>query len=381
MVESSGVEEKKHRGMFFELDYGENIKLDLKDKKILSVMGENCRMNFTSVGKSVGLGKDSVRYRLRQLKDKDIYRGNISVLNPFALGFPLYSILIKIKNIVPKKRDEMLSFLESHPFIIWVGETQGTYDFHIDMTAKDITHFDKLLKEIRGKFSDSLKEIKVLHLTKMYGANTLPIDFQKESGVEHVRDKMDASFSLLLRNPYATSRDDVISPSMKEVLVLKELANNANISLQELEERTGIKADTVKNTIKDLIRKNVIMAFRGMINASFLKYHGYILYCKLHPSATDKRKKEFEDYFRDSPKLAFGVESSGSYYDTMHYIFAKNPLEFNDFINDVKNRFSDILEDCDIDLILKDYKFTFFPEGLLGPFKAAIAKIGSKVGM
>ena len=364
--------------MFFELDYGKNINLDLKDRKIISIIGENCRTSPTTIGKLIYASKDSVRYRIKQLINKDIYRGNITILNPFILGFPVYTILIKLKGLNPKKEDKIISFFEKHPFIIWVGKTQGVYDFNIIITAKHITHFDKLSREIQTKLSNNLKELKVLHVTKMYSYNTIPLEFQKEADIKLQPNKIDSSFSLLFKKPHANTQEEKIKPSIKEILILKEIANKANLSLQELSEKTKIKPDTVKNTIKDLIRKNIILAFRAVINVSFLRSHCYITYFKLYPDTKEAKRKEFEEYFKNSIHTAFGTEISGSYYDAMVYIVSKNPLEFNKIMNNIKNEFSNIIEECDTDLILKDYKFTFLPKGLLGPIKSAIVKIGSK---
>ena len=369
---------KKHKGMFFELDYGKNIKLDSKDKKIISLLGQNCRFSISSIRKAIHASKDSVRYRIKQLVEKDIYRGNVAILNPFILGFPVYSVLIKLKNLSLEKEDKIITFFENHPFIIWVGKTQGAYDFSIIISAKDINHFDKLLKEIQTHLGDSAEDIKVLHMTKMYSCNTIPLEFQKQAETKIKIERNDSSFSQLLKEPYSSNQEEKVKLTMKEALILKELANNADISLQDISEKTKIKPDTVRNTIKYLITKNVILAFRSSINVSFLKFHGYVSYFKINPSAKEFRRKEFEKYFIDSIHTSFGTEASGSYYDLMIFLFAQNPLELNDTINDIRNKFSDIIEEYHADLILKDYKFTFFPSGLLGPIKEFLVKIGSR---
>ena len=66
-------EARKHKGIFFELDYGKH-KLDLKDKKIISIIGDNCRTPITAIGKAIIASRDSVKYRINNLIKKDIYR-------------------------------------------------------------------------------------------------------------------------------------------------------------------------------------------------------------------------------------------------------------------------------------------------------------------
>lgn len=369
--------EKKHRGMFFELDYGKDLKLDLKDKKIIAILGKNCRTTPTTIGKLIHASKDSVRYRIKQLIDKDIYRGNIAIINPFLNGVLIHSILVKLRRISVDKEEKLIDYLENHPFIIWVGQTQGAYDFNILMASQSMNHFDKILKELETRLSENIRDIKVINMTKMYSANTVPLEFQKQSGVNTETRKLDSSFEILLKEPYVISEDKQ-ELNMKEILVLKIIANNSNFSFQEISDKTGINPDSVKNIMKDLIRKKIILAFRALINVSFLRYHGYIAYFKLYPGTKNTRRKEFEDFFKESVYTAFGTDAAGSYYDVIVYILAQNPLDFNSFINDIKNKFSDIIEEYDADLILKDYKFTFFPEGMLGPVKSMIVKLGAK---
>ena len=50
-------EARKHKGIFFELDYGKH-KIDLKDKKIISIIGDNCRTPITAIGKAVIASRD-----------------------------------------------------------------------------------------------------------------------------------------------------------------------------------------------------------------------------------------------------------------------------------------------------------------------------------
>lgn len=367
------------KGAFFELEYGKDVKIDSKDKKIISLLGKNCRNSPTDIAKSIYASKDSVRYRINQLIKKDIYRGNIAILNPFILGFPIYILLIKIKSITPKKEEKIAEFFANHPFIVWVGHTQGAYDFHIAFTVKDVTHFDELLKETLSKFLENIKKTETIQITKMYYYNTVPLELQKEANVKIDSDKKNSSFNHILKENTSSIKDEKHALTIKEILVLKEMANNASLSLQEISERTNIKPDTVKNTISSLINKKVILAFRGIFNLSFLKYHGYIIYLRFSPKAKEPDRKEFEEFIKNADFTAFAGECSGSHYDSIVYVFSKNPLEFNRYLNEIRNKFKNIIEDYDTDLILKDYRVTFFPKGILSAVQNLFLKIASKI--
>jgi len=371
---------EKQNGLFLELDYGQDIKLDLKDRKILSILGKNCRIPITTIGKMIHSSKGSVNYRIQELIRKDVYRKNITVINPFILGFPVRVILIKLKNISPEKEMEIIKFFENNPFIIWFGETHGSYDFNISMTARDLNHFNKVISEVKSKLRKDLKVLKILKTIKFYNCNTLPIQLQKENEMDFPEKRLDSSFNSILKKPYTTIDEPIEKLKMKELLILKEIANRANSSLQEISDKTGIQRDSVKMIIMNLIRRNIIIAFRGVINLSFLKFHGYVSYFKLYSRAKKERISELEEYFRESQYTAFGARASDSDYTFLTYHSARNPLEFNVLIKDIRTKFSDIIEEYSADLILKDYRLTFFPEGLLSPVKEMAVKIGAKFG-
>jgi DNA-binding Lrp family transcriptional regulator len=366
----------KHQGMFFEMDYGKDIKIDLKDKKILAVLGENCRTQISHMAKMVGLGKDSIRYRIKELIKKDIYRSNLAILNPFVFGISINALLLKLEKITPEKEEEIIAFFENHPFVVWAGHTQGAYDFNIIILALDLKHFDKLLREIRAKLMGNLKDLKVLYATKMYSCNTFPMILRKEVGIEIKYEKLDSSFgSLLKKVPYCSSDEEKINLDKVDFLIISTIANNANMTLQEISKSTGIKPDTVKNRIINLIKKNAILAFRASINISYLKFHGHIAYFRLYPNITEEQRSKFENYFKHQDFTSFGSEVANSDYDFMIYIFAKDPLDFNRIINEIRSNFSNIIEDYETVLILMDYKFTFLPEGIISPMKKLLLKM------
>jgi len=378
MAENSKIE-KKHKGMFFELDYGKDIKIDLKDKKILAILGENCRAQVGYIGDLVGLGKDSVRYRINELIKKDLYRQNLCIFNPFVLGVGFHTFLLKLEKITPEKEEEIIDYFAEHPFVIWVGHTQGAYDFNIPFLAMDIKHLDKLAKEVRAKLMGYLKDIKILNHTNMFCCNTIPITFRKDLDFEIKFNKLDTSFGSLMKEiPYCSVNEEKVKLDHTDFLIISTIANNANMTLQEISKETGVKADTVKNRIMNMIKKNVIIAFRSSINDSYLKFHGYVSYWRLLPNVTDEQRKRFEDFFRFNEATAFGLECSGSAYDLEVYIYAKDPLDFNRIINEVRHKFANIIEEYETVLILKDYKFTFLPKGVIGPLKKFLLKVITK---
>ena len=58
-----------------------------------------------------------------------------------------------------KKEKEFINFLVSLPKVVYVSKTTGSWDMSIGVCAKDFKDFDDVLREIRGKFADEIKDI------------------------------------------------------------------------------------------------------------------------------------------------------------------------------------------------------------------------------
>jgi len=63
------------------------VKIDLKDRKILYELDLNCRQSNTQIGKTVGLKKDVVSYRIKRLQEQGIIKNFWTEINTFKFGY------------------------------------------------------------------------------------------------------------------------------------------------------------------------------------------------------------------------------------------------------------------------------------------------------
>ena len=79
------------------------MKLDLKNKKILDILRNNCRLNHTEIGKIVGLSRESVSYRIKKLEKAKIIRGHYTFINYDLTETKKYVCFIKFNNFEVQK--------------------------------------------------------------------------------------------------------------------------------------------------------------------------------------------------------------------------------------------------------------------------------------
>ncbi|MBS3101846.1 Lrp/AsnC family transcriptional regulator [Candidatus Woesearchaeota archaeon] len=151
------------------LEYGERIKLDGKDKKIIEQLQKNAKQSISQVARKTNLPRDVVKYRIKRLEENKIVRFYHAFLNPSKLGFPLYVYaMFSLYNIEPEEESKFVSFLRQHPNLIYVAKTSGKWDFCIGVCARDYKQFDEVLREIRKKFTGVLKDYEAMPIIQEY---------------------------------------------------------------------------------------------------------------------------------------------------------------------------------------------------------------------
>ena len=152
-----------------ELEKGEKIKLDLKDKKIIGQLQKNCRQTIAEIAKATKLPRDVVVYRIKKLEQTKVIRAHHTMLNPTKLGYPLYSyVFFSSYNLKPEEETKFINYLKYQKQIIYVAKNSGEFDFTIGICAKDYMDFDNIIRNIRQKFIDVIKEIKITPVIQEY---------------------------------------------------------------------------------------------------------------------------------------------------------------------------------------------------------------------
>lgn len=151
------------------LEYGEKVKLDGKDKKIIEQLQRNAKQSTSQIARKTKLPRDVVKYRIKKLEENKVIRFYHAFLNPSKLGYPLYAyVTFSLLNIDPEDEEKFISFLKQYPKIIYVAKFSGKWDFAIGLCAKNYKDMDEIIRDIRKKFSKVIKEFEVSPVIQEY---------------------------------------------------------------------------------------------------------------------------------------------------------------------------------------------------------------------
>jgi len=95
----------------------EPVKIDLKDRKIIKYLENNSRQSYSHIAKKVGLSRESVRYRIKQLEEKGVIQDYKVVIDVSKLNYFNYHIFITLNNPEIDIEKELIKRMKSLPFV------------------------------------------------------------------------------------------------------------------------------------------------------------------------------------------------------------------------------------------------------------------------
>ena len=147
----------------------EQYKMDEKDILLLKNLHEDSRLSLTELGKRLKLSRDTVDYRIKKMIKAGIITGFILRLNYHLLNYQYTTIMLKLRTISQKRKQEFLNYIYDDERFYALMEQIGTWDLSLMMffiNAKDLRDF---LISIKEKFSDVIHSHEsVIHFGQYY---------------------------------------------------------------------------------------------------------------------------------------------------------------------------------------------------------------------
>ena len=320
-----------------------NIKLDAKDKKILSLLAENSRISATNISKKVGLSRDAVQYRIKNYEKRGLIQGYRTIVDISKFGYAKYHLFINLNTPTPEVENKILEKLKKYPFIRAIIDFGGSYDLEIAIIAKDINHLDDILTKIINACGDHIKGYDILTIVKEYVSKVFPS-------------------SLLHYKEILQSEKDSQKIDKKDIEILKNIGENAKIPLAELGEDINLSADTISYRIKKLKESGVIKKFIPVINHADLGYSLYSLLLDIGP-LDDKKEKLLQDFLRNDPNVLWAVKTIGKF-NLLIYVLVKSVQELQNTSVRLRELFVNKINNYETLVAFEEFVYVYFPKNL-----------------
>lgn len=326
----------------------EKIKLDFKDKKILSLLAVNSRIPLTQLSKKVALSRDAVNYRIKNYEKKGVIQGYRTMVDISKLGYKANHLFIKLNNPPPEIEQKIVNKLIKYPFVRAVIKFCGNYDFEIAFVTRDTADLDKVLTKITADCSGSLQDYELLTIAKTFVTETFPLSFSEPKIEQNIIKK---------KNNKLNNKTDE-----KDQEILKVISEDALLPLHEISGKVRLSADAVAYRIKNMVNSGLIIKFIPIINYASLSYNLHTLLLNINGLDEEKEKK-LKTFLSNDKNTLWAVKTIGRL-NVLIYLLVKNITDLQETVLSLRSLFPCQINHYEPLIAYEEYKYIYFPKEL-----------------
>lgn len=252
----------------------EKFKLNLKDKKILSLIEVNARLSYAKIGKEVGLSKQVVKYRMDNLEKHDIIQEYYAIINNLKLNQDTHIVYLQLADLSKNDENKLINLLEKDKRVLSYFSSLGNWDLVIAISTTARFEINFALQNILSPIASKIKN-KVITTQAEFSYLTTK------------------TLSNIGKNTSKSVHDKSIKVDEIDFKIIKELTKNARISLVDLSSKLSMTPNGAKERIKNLTKKGVITGYKTKINyelLGFIHAHFFVWARNMDLSFYDKFK-------------------------------------------------------------------------------------------
>lgn len=317
------------------------VKLDLKDKKILTLLDGDARLSNSQIAKRVGLSKPAVEYRIKRFDSNKIIFAYYSVIDFTKLGYSQYKIYFKFQNTTLEAEKNIINYWNGNKNSVWVAQIRGRWDLAVSILARSNFEFGKILGKFMNKHSKFIleKDVLLTEYSPVYARKYLT-ETKSSEFVYGIPSKI---YEL----------DEI------DAKILKELSINARMNIIDLAEKTSLTRDIINYRLKKLTKEGIIVQFRCYPNLQNIGINHYKVIFRTK-NFDEQAEKQIKQYLAQHKKATQFLKLIGSW-DLEIEFETENEDELYKILNDIRKEFSNIIRDFDIIRITETYKYNYFP--------------------
>ncbi|MBI2548001.1 winged helix-turn-helix transcriptional regulator [Candidatus Woesearchaeota archaeon] len=319
------------------------MELDSKNRKLVALLEDNSRATLSDLAKEVKLSREAINYRIKRLQDNGVIKSFIAMIDFAKLGYTSFALYFKLQNVTDREEKEIIESLKLNKNIIWLASVGGSYDLVIELIAKDIQDFNIQYSNFLSQFHKFIARSEVIIRLEQ---NQLPRSYIHE--IKQSNEKKKTSTITL-------------DEADKRILLL--LSQNARIPNIEISKKLNIPQTTISHKIKNIQKSGIIAKYSIFLNPKKIGYQSFKILISLREFSLDASKKILA-YAKQKKTIYYYVKCIGKWNIELESD-AKDLQDFQQTLIDIRNHFSDIIQDIEFIAIFDEHKYTYFTEEML----------------
>ncbi len=155
----------------------ERIKLSETDRKIISLLLQDGRMEFTKMAKLLGVSVGLVHKRFNRLEKSGVISKITFTLDHQKLGTLFYRCCFKIVQFDQVRTDDLYKFCCLHPNIINYVKGMGNWELLLDIEIESREKLRDLIREMKNQFKDVIRQVEINEVYQMDKFTQMAIEY------------------------------------------------------------------------------------------------------------------------------------------------------------------------------------------------------------
>ena len=321
-----------------------NIKLDLKDKRILYELEKNARQSNKEIAKKLGLNVDLVRYRINNLEKEGLIAWHLTFVNFSKLGYTDYGVYFNTHNLTKNKEAFLIEYLSKHNKISYFARLGGKYDFMFGLLATDILDFENLLSGILNQIGQYISNrdiairVALFHFPKSYLIDTKEI---------------------IGKMPSFGGKIEKIELDEIDKKIIKEMSINARININDLSNKIKVPASTISLRLKKLQKNKIIEGFFTFTRPQAYGYQNNIITISFN-NLSKENESIFYGFCKQHPNVVYLIKTVGKWDYELSVEFPDQE-RFQELLSELREKFHASISNMEFVTIFKDIKYSLYP--------------------
>jgi len=320
----------------------------MKDRRILYELDFEARQSLQQIGKKVGLPADVVHYRIKRLEKEGIITGYPFIVDLGKLGRIGYRVYLKFQHYNDNVKKEVVEYLQGFDSVKWIAECYGAFDMVIGIETNSIYEFGDLKDSIFSKIDKYVLEKDISTVVEVNA-------FRRTYFLG--KDLLELNEPLFVMGRSAKTAIDSI-----DINILKKLAEKGKATIIEIAKELSLTPRIAGYRIKELENKGIILGCRISINYEKLGIMLFKILVYLQDKSTEgirERIETFKQYCKTHPNVLHYEKIFGNW-DMEPEFEVTSIEEMQKILNEIQNKFSDIIKKVETITITKEHKFRYF---------------------
>ena len=159
-------------------------KLSELDRKMLSLLQEDGRMDFTQMAHILSSSPSLVQKHYHKLVNDAVITKTTYTLNFEKAGLLYYRVLFKVAQFDPARVEAFHTFCATHPNIVNYVNVMGNWQLMLDIEIESRETLRDILQQIRYSFRDVVYQIEVNEIYKIEKFTQMAIEYPELSVVQ-----------------------------------------------------------------------------------------------------------------------------------------------------------------------------------------------------